>query len=84
MKYMTAVLALGAVAVAAPAEVEKRQNTCPNTAVNVCCNTVAGINLLCQTIQVGQSCSGTSYCCENGASTGGLINLNLANCVKIL
>ncbi|KAF5120863.1 hypothetical protein E5D57_013199 [Metarhizium anisopliae] len=70
MKYMTAVLALGAVAVAAPAEVEKRQNTCPNTAVN--------------TIQVGQSCSGTSYCCENGASTGGLINLNLANCVKIL
>ncbi|KHO10923.1 hypothetical protein MAA_11460 [Metarhizium robertsii ARSEF 23] len=64
MKYMTAVLALGAVAVAAPAEVEKRQNTCPNTAVN--------------------SCSGTSYCCENGASTGGLINLNLANCVKIL
>ncbi|KHN98423.1 uncharacterized protein MAM_03547 [Metarhizium album ARSEF 1941] len=55
MKYATAVVALAAVAVAAPVEVDKRNNTCPNTANVACCSIPIPIlgNLLCNVVQPG-------------------------------
>ncbi|EFY85435.1 hypothetical protein J3459_008230 [Metarhizium acridum] len=84
MKYMAAVLILAAVAVAAPVEVEKRSDTCTNTANVACCEipAVLGITLLCDALQPGQQCSGYSYCCENEGD-GGIINVNILDCTQI-
>ncbi|KJZ73893.1 hypothetical protein HIM_06786 [Hirsutella minnesotensis 3608] len=46
----------------------------------VCCNGL----LSCVVQLLGSNCNNEAYCCETGTATGGLINLNLLNCVKLL
>ncbi|KAG8416806.1 hypothetical protein J3459_013636 [Metarhizium acridum] len=91
MKFVAAVLTLAAVASAAPAEVVARTGgACSvngNNNGNVaCCNSGIPIlgSFLCNVLTLGQSCTvgQTAYCCNNSGS-GGLINVDLLNCVSI-
>ncbi|RDA88796.1 hypothetical protein CP532_5503 [Ophiocordyceps camponoti-leonardi (nom. inval.)] len=94
MKFFATVLALAAVAIAAPtAEIEPRTagNCNAHTEKPVCCNAGSSSGLLAGllggacTVQVlGSPCQGKTYCCQNGASSGGLINVNALNCVSVI
>ncbi|KAG8408364.1 hypothetical protein J3459_017874 [Metarhizium acridum] len=85
MKYMAAVLILAAVAVAAPVEVEKRSDTCTNTANVACCEipAVLGITLLCDALQPGQQLLGLFLTCCETEGDGGIINVNILDCTQI-
>jgi len=50
-----------------------------NSGKQACCN---GASCLIQVI--GDNCSNEAYCCNTDESFGGLINLNLENCAKLL
>ncbi|PHH76750.1 hypothetical protein CDD80_1236 [Ophiocordyceps camponoti-rufipedis] len=81
MKFL-AIVALAAVATAAPTDVEPRSsvNKCNlNTQQKVCCNGLLG----CVVQLLGSSCADRAYCCETGAATGGLVNINGLNCVNL-
>ncbi|KAI1136784.1 hypothetical protein F5Y05DRAFT_104256 [Hypoxylon sp. FL0543] len=90
---ITTLFALAAVAIAAPTEIQARTGnpptgiSCPNEQPNqVCCSGTLGLN--CVIPLVGETCSGSSFCCNNNVINpqGGLINvnLNLLNCVNVL
>ncbi|PHH88028.1 hypothetical protein CDD83_8077 [Cordyceps sp. RAO-2017] len=84
MKFFAAVLALAATAFAAPTELEPRGQVKSCNAVTggsqVCCNSLL---LNCVVQVISHTCTTEAYCCETGASTGGLININALNCVKL-
>ncbi|KAL6802697.1 hypothetical protein GGI42DRAFT_324983 [Trichoderma sp. SZMC 28013] len=96
MKYTTALLALAATAIAVPTTGGNKGNgsgkdnnggnggdsTCNTNQVAVCCNGLLG-GILCNIGILGNSCSSGSYCCDSSAEQGGLINLNLLNCVAL-
>ncbi|KAL6814944.1 hypothetical protein V8C43DRAFT_306402 [Trichoderma afarasin] len=93
MKYTTALLALAATAIAMPTTGGNKGNgggkdnnggesTCNTNQVAVCCNGLLG-GILCNIGILGNSCSSGSYCCDSSAEQGGLINLNLLNCVAL-
>ncbi|EXU95593.1 hypothetical protein X797_011348 [Metarhizium robertsii] len=92
MKFIAAVLTLAAVATAAPAEVVARTDptTCSvrgdNTGKVTCCNSAIPIigQLLCNIAVLGNNCNvdQRSYCCNTSAN-GGLINVDLLNCVSL-
>ncbi|PFH57710.1 hypothetical protein XA68_14673 [Ophiocordyceps unilateralis] len=81
MKFLAAVVALAAVAVAAPADVEPRTASRCNAVGQrqVCCGGLLG----CLVQVLGSTCSTRAYCCETGASTGGLVNVNALNCLSL-
>lgn len=64
MKHMTAVVALAAVAIAAPIEVEKRDDECPDTATVACCSYPVGLgdSVVCEVLQPGQECFNVGHC----------------------
>ncbi|EJP62022.1 uncharacterized protein BBA_09070 [Beauveria bassiana ARSEF 2860] len=90
MKFSIAAIALAAVAVASPVEMEPRTNpsTCNingnNNGKVVCCNSLIPIlgQILCNIAVLGSTCNAgqTVRCCETDAN-GGLINISLLNCV---
>ncbi|KAL7904249.1 hypothetical protein GGI35DRAFT_463720 [Trichoderma velutinum] len=96
MKYITALLALAATAIAVPTTGGGKGHgggednnggsggggTCNTNQVAVCCNGLLG-GILCNIGILGNSCSSGSYCCDSNAEQGGLINLNLLNCVAL-
>ncbi|RDA94963.1 hypothetical protein CP533_0126 [Ophiocordyceps camponoti-saundersi (nom. inval.)] len=98
MQFFATVLALAAVAIAAPTEVVEPRampaGSCnaPNQKP-VCCNNQAGgtsgilagiLSGACSVQVLGSNCQAKAYCCENGASNGGLINVNALNCVSVI
>ncbi|EHK19749.1 hydrophobin [Trichoderma virens Gv29-8] len=56
--------------------------TCNSNQVAVCCSGLIG-GILCNIGVLGTGCSSGSYCCDSNAEQGGLINLNLLNCVAL-
>ncbi|KHN94781.1 uncharacterized protein MAM_07377 [Metarhizium album ARSEF 1941] len=84
MKYTTAVLSLAALAIAAPSEIKRTDEACNNKPVIACCPAGLLGGILCNVLAIGNTCSGQSYCCDNGSSVGGLVNVNALNCVKVL
>ncbi|KAK8920134.1 hypothetical protein H634G_02662 [Metarhizium anisopliae BRIP 53293] len=85
MKHMTAVVTLAAVGIAAPVEVEKRDDECPDTATAACCPYPVGLgdSVVCEVLQPGQECLAIVYCCPNKGD-GGIINVSLDDCEQIL
>ncbi|KAM0544648.1 hypothetical protein ACHAPJ_011709 [Fusarium lateritium] len=91
MQFTTiaSIFAMAAVAIAAPADIEARtggkagdtnNEICSANNQQVCCT--GGLNCLVQVL--GSSCKGgNAYCCETGASTGGLVNIALLNCLNV-
>ncbi|RCI17063.1 hypothetical protein L249_1792 [Ophiocordyceps polyrhachis-furcata BCC 54312] len=93
MKFFATVLALAAVAIAAPADIEPRTGGSTCSAPNekpVCCNTSGSSGLLtsllnpCAVQVLGSNCQAKAYCCKTDASTGGLVNVNALNCVSLI
>ncbi|KAL7935758.1 hydrophobin 3 precursor [Trichoderma chlorosporum] len=89
MKYTTALIALAATAIAMPTGSQENNKggnggggVCNTNQVNICCNGILA-GLLCDVGVLGTGCGGGSYCCDSGAEQGGLINLNLLNCVAL-
>ncbi|KAM3437311.1 hypothetical protein MY4824_003852 [Beauveria thailandica] len=92
MKFSLATIALAATVVASPTSGNPPPSgdTCSvhgnNNGQVACCNSAIPIlgSLLCNAAALGTCNAGqSSYCCQNGA-TGGLINVDLLNCVKLL
>ncbi|OAQ96046.1 hypothetical protein LLEC1_02745 [Akanthomyces lecanii] len=99
MKFFIAAITLAAVAVASPTDMEARTGggsppsggTCningSNNGKVVCCNSAIPIigQLLCNVLAIGNTCNSNQevYCCKTSAG-GGLINVDLLNCVNIL
>ncbi|KID96025.1 hypothetical protein MAJ_08020, partial [Metarhizium majus ARSEF 297] len=85
MKYMTAVVALAAVGIAAPVEVEKRDDECPDTATVAYCAWPVGVgaSLVCDVLPLGSECLAVLHCCDNKGDYG-LINVDLLNCDQLL
>ncbi|UNI23121.1 hypothetical protein JDV02_008959 [Purpureocillium takamizusanense] len=80
MKYTAALLALVATVVAAPADIESRNSgSCDNNQTQVCCN----VGLTCFAQIIGDSCTGSTYCCETGAPAGTLLNISALNCIQL-
>ncbi|VUC24801.1 unnamed protein product [Clonostachys rosea] len=94
MKFTTtfSVITLAATAAATPVDVVARtgggggggggSSTCNSNQQQVCCASIVGIDCLVDIL--GGNCNGGTYCCDAGGATGGLININALNCVKIL
>ncbi|PHH81476.1 hypothetical protein CDD83_3573 [Cordyceps sp. RAO-2017] len=87
MKF-TALVALAGVAAAVPADLEARtgggggggSKTCSASGYKqVCCNGL----LNCVVQVLGSNCGNSAYCCKTDASTGGLVNIALLNCVSL-
>ncbi|CEI41816.1 hypothetical protein FVEN_g3782 [Fusarium venenatum] len=84
----TAVFAMAAAAIAAPADIEARTGhdngnnkpVCSAQSKQVCCNGL----LSCAVQVLGSNCNANSYCCDTQAPVGALINVALLNCVDIL
>ncbi|KAI1474348.1 hypothetical protein K445DRAFT_27821 [Daldinia sp. EC12] len=92
MQFSTiTILALAAVATAAPAEVVEARTTtpdkgCTNEQPNqVCCSGLLGCVL---SGILGSSCGGQAYCCNNNVKNGDgniiPINVNALNCVNVV
>ncbi|KAM3486675.1 hypothetical protein MY8738_000169 [Beauveria namnaoensis] len=90
MKFSLATIALAAAAVATPTPNPPSGGTCNvngnNNGKVVCCNSAIPIigQLLCNVLAIGSTCNvgQKSYCCKNTAN-GGLVNVDLLNCVNI-
>ncbi|KAF4454889.1 hypothetical protein F53441_2682 [Fusarium austroafricanum] len=94
MQFSTiaSIFAMASVAIAAPAPGaghekaplvvrtggSNNQPVCSAQSQQVCCQ---GLSCVLQVL--GNGCSNTAYCCESNGN-GGLINLNLLNCAKLL
>lgn len=71
MKFVAAVVALAATAIAAPAEMETRSRSVKLSecsaqgGVQACCN--SGL-LGCLVQVIGSNCNNNAYCCKNGPS----------------
>ncbi|CEJ83141.1 hypothetical protein VHEMI03164 [[Torrubiella] hemipterigena] len=89
MKFAIAATLIAAVA-AVPTNSPPKGGDCSINGDNdgqvVCCNSAIPIlgNLLCNVLALGATCqaSQTTYCCS-GNGAGGLINVNLLNCLHI-
>ncbi|QPG95159.1 hypothetical protein C2857_007746 [Epichloe festucae Fl1] len=82
MKYATVIAALAAAAIAAPTNGGGSSDQCNNKPNTVCCTGLLGLVPLCALAVLGQTCSGSSYCCQS-APQNGIINIGL-ECVKLL
>ncbi|KAK4120604.1 hypothetical protein N657DRAFT_648762 [Parathielavia appendiculata] len=83
------VLALAMTATALPAaDVAARTDSgsCNNNQKAICCNggLIGGILCSVQILAIGDICSGETFCCSNDVKQGGLLNINLLNCAKLL
>ncbi|QUC17218.1 uncharacterized protein UV8b_01459 [Ustilaginoidea virens] len=88
MKYTAALVALAAAVMAAPNPTYGGEKKCTNEKPQVtCCDSKGGLlgigGLLCnvELINLGDTCSGTVYCCDAGTQNG-LVNVGL-NCLKL-
>ncbi|KAJ6789983.1 hypothetical protein PWT90_02939 [Aphanocladium album] len=100
MKFFITAVALAAVAVASPAEMERRTGgggsppsggACnvngSNNGKVVCCNSAIPIigQLLCNVLAIGNTCnSNQEVYCCKTDASGGLINVSLLNCASLL
>ncbi|EKD16402.1 uncharacterized protein L3040_008502 [Drepanopeziza brunnea f. sp. 'multigermtubi'] len=93
MQFTTAltVVFLAATTLAAPTALEALEartggGSCNNSQQQVCCTGGGILNLSCLVGVIpilSPACSGGSYCCSNAGSSGGLVNINALNCVKV-
>jgi hypothetical protein len=86
-----AILALAAMALAAPSDIEARTGnppsnpSCAAPKKTICCNGLIG-GILCTVGILGAgTCNDQAYCCDNsgGLVVGGLIALDALNCVNV-
>lgn len=80
MKHSTlSAIALTAAAVAAPADVEVRNNLGDDSQKQVCCTPILGIPLLssCLTQIAGSSCKNEAFCCQANQVNGPIVSSSL-------
>ncbi|KJZ71353.1 hypothetical protein HIM_09236 [Hirsutella minnesotensis 3608] len=82
MQFFAVVLALAALAAAAPRHHRghrSRQECSASGNTQVCCDGA----LNCFATAFADNCENKAYCCDGGHSTGLLINLSTLNCVDL-